>query len=72
MDFHVFQCQQDQDYFIVTDAEHADQVAKSDLCPSTGDTLKKIGVFQEMGKERVALELRPGRRATHVHAMTGG
>jgi hypothetical protein len=60
MGFHVFQCQQDQDYFIVTDAEHADQVAKSDLCPSTGDTL-------EMGKERVAFDEGLAKRTIAEH-----
>jgi hypothetical protein len=67
MGFHVFQCQQDQDYFIVTDAEHADQVAKSDLCPSTGDTLKKIGVFEEMGKERAAFDEGLAKRTIAEH-----
>ena len=55
MDFHVFQCKIDRDYFVVTDAEHADSLS-SDICPSPGDELEKIGVFHEMGQERVAFD----------------
>ncbi|MEE8507114.1 MAG: hypothetical protein V3S40_12955 [Kiloniellales bacterium] len=55
MEFHVFQCKIDRDYFVVTDAAHANSLT-SDLCLTPGDELEKIGVFQEMGKERVAFD----------------
>ncbi len=55
MDFHVFQCKKDRDYFIVTDAAHADSLP-TNLCPTPGDEMEKIGAFQEMGKERVAFD----------------
>ena len=55
MEFHVFQCKTDRDYFIVTDAGHA-QSMNAAVCPTAGDKLEKIGVFSEMGEERVAFD----------------
>ncbi len=53
MEFHVFQCKIDRDYFIVTDAAHVDRLTPA-VCPTPGDELEKVGVFAEMGEERVA------------------
>ncbi|MEE8189218.1 MAG: hypothetical protein V3T80_08425 [Kiloniellales bacterium] len=55
MEFHVFQCKIDRDCFIVSDAAHVEKVS-ADLCTSPGDELEKIGVFHEMGEERVAFD----------------
>ncbi len=55
MDFHVFQCKTDRDYFIVTDAAHAESLTAA-VCPMAGDEMEKIGVFSEMGDERVAFD----------------
>jgi hypothetical protein len=55
MDFHIFQCKIDRDCFVVTDAAHTESVTGA-LCPSPGDELEKVGVFAEMGKERVAFD----------------
>ncbi len=56
MEFHVYQCQSDHDYFIVTDEKHADAVMSGNVCPTPGDELIKVGVYGEMGKERVAFD----------------
>jgi hypothetical protein len=55
MEFHVFQCKSDRDYFIVTDAAHAESITAT-VCPTAGDEMEKIGVFSEMGDERVAFD----------------
>jgi hypothetical protein len=55
MEFHVFQCKSDRDYFIVTDAAHAESMTAT-VCPTAGDEMEKIGVFSEMGDERVAFD----------------
>ena len=55
MEFHIFQCVSDKDYFIVTDAEHADDLSPK-ICPTPGDEIVKIGVFGEMGDKRVAFD----------------
>ena len=67
MEFHVFQCRKDQDYFIVTDAAHVEQLYNSEVCPTKGDTLKKIGVFGEMGEERVAFNEGLAKRTIAEH-----
>lgn len=56
MDFHVFQCQTDKDFFLVTDEEHLDVLKKPDVSPTPGDVLEKVGVFGEMGKNRAAFD----------------
>ncbi len=56
MDFHVFQCKLDKDYFIVTDEAHLEDVKKAGLCPTAGDKMEKVGVFSEMGEERAAFD----------------
>ena len=56
MEFHVFRCTSDQDYFIVTDAAHEAAARQANLCPTRGDKLEKVGVFGEMGKERAAFD----------------
>ncbi len=57
MQFHVFQCKTDRDYFVVTDEEHLDAVLHAkNVCLTEGDQLEKIGVFEEIGKERVAFD----------------
>jgi len=56
MELHVFQCKSDKDYFIVTDEAHLANVKKAALCPTAGDTMEKVGVFDEMGKERAAFD----------------
>ncbi len=57
MEFHVFQCKIDRDYFIVTDAAHVDSLTPA-VCPTPGDELEKVGVFPEMGETRVAFNER--------------
>jgi hypothetical protein len=52
MNFVVFRCRKDPDYFIITDEDHAAGVP-SGACPSGGD-LEKIGVFAEQAERRVA------------------
>ncbi len=56
MEFHVFRCGKVQDYFVVTDEAHLDKVLAADLCVTEGDKLEKVGVFGEMGKDRVAFD----------------
>jgi hypothetical protein len=56
MEFHVFQCKSDPDYFIVTDEAHCEAVTERNVCPTPNDELVKIGVFGEMGKERAAFD----------------
>jgi len=56
MEFHVFQCKSDKDYFIVTDQAHLVDVKKAALCPTAGGIMEKVGVFGEMGKERAAFD----------------
>ncbi len=55
MEFHVVRCKKDQDYFVVTDDEHADSLG-SDVCPTPGDELEKVGVYSEMGGISVAFD----------------
>ncbi len=55
MEFHVFRCKKDQDYFVVTDEEHAGKLGK-DVCPTPDDELEKVGVYSEMGEGRVAFD----------------
>jgi hypothetical protein len=56
MKFHVFQCQIDRDYFIVTDEKHVASVLNRNVCPTQGDKLIKVGVYGEMGRERAAFD----------------
>ena len=56
MEFHVFQCRADKEYFIVTDEAHLDKVLKGGLCPTADDTMEKVGVFAEMGEDRAAFD----------------
>ena len=57
MEFHVFQCQADRDYFVVTDDTHLDDTLNNpSVSPTPGDKLEKIGKFNEMGKDRVAFD----------------
>ena len=55
MNFHVYRCQKDRDIFFVTDDAHLERIG-SHLCPTRGDELEKIGVFAEIGSERVAFD----------------
>jgi len=63
MDFHIFQCASDKDYFVVTDDAHVEQVMKGNVCPTEGDKLEKIGVFTAMGKSRAAFDEELARRS---------
>lgn len=54
MNFIVYRCTQDPDYFIVTDKTHED-TAKGEKCPNGGD-LEKIGEYEEMGELRAAFD----------------
>jgi hypothetical protein len=56
MEFHVYQCQIDRDYFIVTDEKHVDEVLHRNVCPTQGDKLIKVGIYSEMGRDRVAFD----------------
>ena len=55
MEFHVFRCKKDQDYFVITDDEHAETLG-NDVCPAPDDELEKVGVYSEMGEDRVAFD----------------
>ncbi|MBC8339585.1 MAG: hypothetical protein ISR51_05095 [Rhodospirillales bacterium] len=56
MEFHVFQCKTDKDFFVVTDESHLDALNDPNVSPTPGDELEKVGVFGEMGKERAAFD----------------
>lgn len=56
MEFHVFQCKIDKDFFVVTDEAHLDALKKPNVTPTAGDELEKVGVFGEMGKDRAAFD----------------
>jgi hypothetical protein len=56
MEFHVFRCAKDRDYFVVTDEAHLEKVKSADLCITKNDELEKIGVFGERGEARVAFD----------------
>ncbi len=55
MEFHVFRCKKDQDYFVITDDDHAETLS-NDACPTPDDELEKVGVYSEMGEDRVAFD----------------
>ena len=55
MEFHIFQCEREKDCFVVTDAEH-EAAINNKICPYPNDKLVKVGVFSELGKERVAFD----------------
>ena len=50
--FHVYQCKEDPDFFVVTDEAHLDSIV-AELCPRGGE-LEKVGEFPEMGETRAA------------------
>ena len=56
MEFHVFQCKLDKDFFVVTDEAHLDVLKNPKVTPTPGDELEKVGVFGEMGKDRAAFD----------------
>jgi hypothetical protein len=56
MEFHIFQCATDRDFFVVTDEDHLETLNDPDVSPTPGDTLEKVGVFGEMGKDRAAFD----------------
>ena len=56
MEFHVYQCQTDKDFFVITDEAHLDALKNPNVSPTPGDELEKVGVFGEMGKERAAFD----------------
>ena len=45
MEFHVFQCKSDKDFFVVTDEDHLDALKNPDVSPTPGAELEKVGVF---------------------------
>ena len=53
MNFHVYRCLRDRDTFFVTNDDHLDAVT-DEICPTPGDALQKVGVFSEIGRDRVA------------------
>ncbi|MAF96289.1 MAG: hypothetical protein CMM60_11125 [Rhodospirillaceae bacterium] len=56
MEFHVFQCKIDKDFFVVTDEAHLDVLNDPGITPTPDDELEKIGVFGEMGPDRAAFD----------------
>ncbi len=61
MEFHVFRCKKAQDCFVVTDDEHAETLGndvwtRNYVCPTPDDELEKVGVYSEMGEDRVAFD----------------
>ncbi len=56
MKFHIFQCNLDKSYFVVTDEAHLDKLNDLNVTPTPGDELEKIGVFDEMGTRRAAFD----------------
>ena len=56
MEFHVFQCKTDKDFFVVTDEPHLDALNDANVFPTPDDELEKVGVFGEMGKDRAAFD----------------
>ena len=56
MEFHVYQCQTDKDFFVITDEVHLDALKNPNVSPTPGDELEKVGVFGEMGKDRAAFD----------------
>jgi len=63
MEFHVFQCKTDKDFFIVTDEGHLDVLNNPEISPTPGDELEKVGVFGEMGKDRAAFDENLAKRS---------
>ena len=56
MEFHVFQCKLDKDFFVVTDEAHLDVLTNPKVTRTPGDELEKVGVFGDMGKDRAAFD----------------
>ena len=46
----------------MTDAGHAESMTAA-VCPTAGDELEKVGVFSEMGAERVAFDEKLARNS---------
>ncbi len=61
MEFIVYQCAADPDYFVVTDTAHESKLPKT-AGPSKG-ALKRVGAFAEMGKDRLAFDERLAKSA---------
>jgi len=57
MSFIVYQNTRDRDCFIVTDPAHEKRLNAASCCPE-GGTLRKIGVFGEIGTLRLAFDER--------------
>ncbi len=56
MEFHVYQCKTDKDFFVVADEAHLDILKNPNVSPTPGDELVKVGQFGEMGKDRAAFD----------------
>ena len=54
MNFRVYRCTKDPDYFIVTDESHLDKI-DGEICPS-GGSIEIVGEFAEMGDIRAAFD----------------
>ena len=51
MEFHVFQCQADRDYFVVTDDTHLDDTLNNpSVSPTPGDKLEKLASSMKWAK----------------------
>lgn len=55
MNFFIYQCTEDSEYFVVTDAAKKDKLDPRE-CPCCRSELKPIGRFEEMGERRVAFD----------------
>ena len=62
MDFIVYRFKREQDDFVVTDQEHEGQLSAA-KCGMPNDELEKVGVFAEMGEERVAFDEELAKRS---------
>ena len=57
MEFHVYRCKIDRNFFVVTDETHLDECLNNPNALLTfDDELEKVGVFSEMGKDRAAFD----------------
>jgi len=52
MEFHVYRCVADPDYFLITNAENAPKLSGNE-CPNGGE-LEKVGEYPELSDTRVA------------------
>jgi hypothetical protein len=69
MEFHVFQCKADKDFFVVTDEAHLDALNDPNISPTPDDELEKVGVFGEMGKDRAAFDEAFAKRSIEAHGF---